>query len=169
MLSNERNMTMAIDKKEMQTRLWAEWTNGLKILADSLMKDQIEIINSACTTVLGNENFIQRAVMYVQRKMYIGKFSDYKTRIGAYETTIMELLGQVNKVCGGGEGHWYELGSKPRKIEYKSTLSDIIIDGDTDFSNEAWGDHAIEAYEKLGNYVNAIMDVLDKAQKELEK
>ena len=147
---------MAIDKKEMQTRLWAEWTNGLKILADSLMKDQIDIINSACTMVLGNENFIQRAVMYVQRKMYIGKFSDYKTRIGAYETTIMELLDEANALF-------------PEKIEYKSTLSDIIIDGDTDFSNEAWGDHAIEAYEKLGNYVNAIMDVLDKAQKELEK
>lgn len=59
MLSNERNMTMAIDKKEMQTRLWAEWTNGLKILADSLMKDQIDIINSACTTVLGNENLFR--------------------------------------------------------------------------------------------------------------
>ena len=28
---------------------------------------------------------------------------------------------------------------------------------------------AIAAYEKLGNYVNAIMDVLDKVQKELEK
>ena len=160
---------MAIDKKELQSRLWTEWTNGLKITADSLAKDQIDIINSACTTVLGNENFIQRAVMYIQRKMYIGKFSDYKTRIGAYETTILELLDQVNKMCGGGEGHWYELGCKPRKIEYKSTLSDIIIDGDTDLSNEAWGDHAIEAYEKLGNYVNAIMDVLDKAQKELEK
>ena len=159
---------MPIDKKEMQTRLWTEWTNGLKILADSLMKDQIDIINSACTTVLGNENFIQRAVMHVQRKMYIGKFSDYKTRIGGYETTIMELLGQVNKTLCDREGHWYELGSKSHKIEYKSTLSDIIIDGDTDLSNEAWGDHAIDAYEKLGNYVNAIMDVLDRAQKVLE-
>ena len=55
------------------------------------------------------------------------------------------------------------------KIEYKSTLRDIIIDGETNLSNEAWGDHAIEAYEKLGNYVNNVMDVLDKAQKELEK
>ena len=151
---DERNVTMAVDKKEMQTRLWAEWTNGLKILADSVMKDQIDIINSACTTVLGNENFIQKAVMYVQRKTYIGKFSDYKTRIGAYETTIMELLDEANALLA-------------EKIEYKSTLSDIIIDGDTDLSNEAWGDHAIAAYEKLGNYVNAIMDVLDKAQKEL--
>ena len=78
---------MAIDKKDLQSRLWTEWTNGLKITADSLAKDQI----------------------------------------------------------------------------------DIIIDGDTDLSNESWGDHAIDAYEKLGNYVNAIMDVLDKAQKELEK
>ena len=95
-------------------------------------------------------------MIYVQRKIWIGKFSDYKTRIGAYETTIMELLDEANALLA-------------EKIEYKSTLSDIIIDGDTDFSNEAWGDHAIEAYEKLGNYVNAIMDVLDKAQKELEK
>lgn len=106
---------MAIDKKELQSRLWTEWTNGLKITADSLAKDQIDIINSVCTCVLGEAN---------------------------------ALLAE--------------------KIEYKSTLSDIIIDGDTDLSNEAWGDHAIDAYEKLGNYVNAIMDVLDKAQKELE-
>ena len=96
------------------------------------------------------------AAIYVQRKVWIGKFSDYKTRIGAYETTIMELLREANSLLAD-------------KIEYKSTLSDIIIDGDTDLSNEVWGDHAIAAYEKLGNYVNAIMDVLDKAQKELEK
>ena len=148
---------MAIDKKDLQSRLWTEWTNGLKITANSLGTDQIEIINSACTCpLLGDENFVQKAVIYVQRKVWIGKFSDYKTRIGAYETTIMELLGEANALLAD-------------KIEYKSTLSDIIIDGDTDLSNEAWGDHAIEAYEKLGNYVNAIMDVLDKAQKELEK
>ena len=159
---------MAIDKKELQSRLWTEWTNGLKITADSLAKDQIDIINSVCTCVIGDENFVQKAAIYVQRKVWIGKFSDYKTRIGAYETTIMELLGQVNKTLGDGEGHWYELGNKPRKIEYKSTLSDIIIDGDTDLSNESWGDHAIDAYEKLGNYMNAIMDVLDRAQKILE-
>lgn len=148
---------MAIDKKELSSRLWTEWANGLKITANSLGTDQIEIINSAATCpLLGDENFVQKAVIYVQRKIWIGKFSDYKTRIGAYETTIMELLDEANALL-------------PEKIEYKSTLSDIIIDGDTDFSNEAWGDHAIEAYEKLGNYVNAIMDVLDKAQKELEK
>lgn len=147
---------MAIDKKELQSRLWTEWTNGLKITANSLGTDQIEIINSACTCpLLGDENFVQKAVIYVQRKIWIGKFSDYKTRIGAYETTIMELLREANALLA-------------EKIEYKSTLSDIIIDGDTDLSNEVWGDHAIEAYEKLGNYVNAIMDVLDKAQKELE-
>ena len=148
---------MAIDKKELSTRLWTEWTNGLKITANSLATDQIEIINSACTCpLLGDENFVQKAVIYVQRKVWIGKFCDYKTRIGAYETTIMELLREANSLLS-------------EKIEYTSTLSDIIIDGDTDLSNEAWGDHAIAAYEKLGNYVNNIMDVLDKAQKELEK
>ena len=147
---------MALDKKELASRLWTEWTNGLKILGDSLAKDQIEIINSTCTCVIGNENFVQKAAIYVQRKMYIGKFGDYKTRIGAYEDTIQKLLKEVNEQIG-------------EKIEYKSTLRDIIIDGETDLSNEAWGDHAIEAYEKLGNYVNNVMDVLDKAQKELEK
>lgn len=147
---------MALDKKELATRLWTEWTNGLKILGDSLAKDQIEIINSTCTCVIGNENFVQKAAIYVQRKMYIGMFGDYKTRIGAYEDTILKLLKEVNEQI-------------EEKIEYKSTLRDIIIDGETDLSNEAWGDHAIEAYEKLGNYVNNVMDVLDKAQKELEK
>ena len=148
---------MEFDKNELKSRLWTEWTNGLKITANSLGTDQIEIINSAATCpLLGDENFVQKAVIYVQRKIWIGKFSDYKTRIGAYETTIMELLDEANALL-------------PEKIEYKSTLSDIIIDGDTDFSNEAWGDHAIEAYGKLGNYVNAIMDVLDKAQKELKQ
>ena len=147
---------MALDKKELASRLWTEWTNGLKILGDSLAKDQIEIINSTCTCVIGNENFVQKAAIYVQRNMYIGKFGDYKTRIGAYEDTILKLLKEVNEQI-------------EEKIEYKSTLRDIIIDGETDLSNEAWGDHAIEAYEKLGNYVNNVMDVLDKAQKELEK
>lgn len=145
---------MSIDKNELKSRLWTEWTNGLRITANSLSKDQIDIINSLCTCVIGDENFVQKAVSYVQRKMWIGKFSDYKTRIGAYETTIMELINEVNSLL-------------PDKLEYRSTLTDIIIDGDTDLSNEAWGEHAIEAYEKLGNYVNAIMDVLDKAQKVL--
>ena len=75
---------MAIDKKELQSRLWTERTNGLKITANSLATDQIEIINSACTCpLLGDENFVQKAAIYVQRKVWIGKFSDYKTRIGA--------------------------------------------------------------------------------------
>lgn len=147
---------MSIDKNELKSRLWTEWTNGLKITANSLSKDQVDIINSLCTSVIGDENFVQKAVIYVQRKMWLGKFSDYKTRIGAYETTIMELINEVNSLL-------------PDKLEYRSTLSDIIIDGDTDLANEAWGDHAIEAYEKLVNYVNAIMDVLDKAQNELAK
>ena len=30
---------MALDKKELASRLWTEWTNGLKILGDSLAKD----------------------------------------------------------------------------------------------------------------------------------
>jgi len=63
---------MKISKEEMRSRLWAEWVNGLKIVADSLAKDSLQITNSPCTMVLGNENFIQKSVMYVQRKSYIG-------------------------------------------------------------------------------------------------
>lgn len=159
---------MAIDKKELQSRLWTEWTNGLKITADSLAKDQIDIINSVCTCVIGDENFVQKAVIYVQRKMYIGKFSDYKTRIGAYEKTILELLDEVRKVIGSNKRHGIIFDMPVDNISYKSTLNDIIIDGDTDLSNEYWGAHAIDAYGKLGNYVNTIMDILDRAQKALE-
>ena len=52
---------MAIDKKELQSRLWTEWTNGLKITADSLAKDQIDIINPVCTCVIAlmRKNLIQ--------------------------------------------------------------------------------------------------------------
>ena len=120
------------------------------------MKDSVDLSGSGCTIVLGNENFIQRAVMYLQRKSYIGKFKDYKTRISAYETTVMELIDQVNKML-------------PEKIAYRSTLADIIIDGDDRFENGEWGDHAMDAFEKLGDCLNNIMNVLDKAQKEIGK
>ena len=80
---------MSIDAKELNSCLWAEWKNGMKIMAESLLKDSVDISGSGCTIVLGNENFIQRAVMYLQRKSYIGKFKDYKSRISAYETTAM--------------------------------------------------------------------------------
>lgn len=162
---------MAIDKNELKTRLWAEWLNGIKNVELSLGNDQIQIINSACTTVIGNENFIQRAVMFVQRKTWISKFKDYKARIGAYETSIVELIGEVNKAIGEQKEPWYKMGGavNPEKIEYRSTLGDIIIDGDDSFANADWGDHAIDAYEKLHNYVLNLLDVLDKAQKKLEK
>ena len=160
---------MAIGKKELQSRLWTEWTNGLKILGDSLAKDQIDIINSICTTVIGDENFVQKAVIYVQRKVWIGKFGDYKTRIGAYEKTILELLNEVSKVTGGSRRYGIIFDLADDNLDYKSTLNDIIIDADTDLTNEFWGDHAIVAYEKLGNYVNSIMDILDRAQKVLER
>lgn len=55
------------------------------------------------------------------------------------------------------------------KVDFHSTLQEICIDTETDLANESWGDNAIAAYEKLGNYVNNLMDVLDKAQKEVEK
>ena len=162
---------MSIDAKELNSRLWAEWKNGMKIMMESLMKDSVDISGSLCTCVLGSENFIQRAVMYIQRKSYIGKFKDYKTRISAYEKSVMELVAEVNKmlVCQGAQP-WYKLGTPaPAKIEYHSTLDQIIIDGDDRFENEQWGDHAIAAFEKLSDYLGNIMDVLDKAQKEIGK
>lgn len=162
---------MATDVKDMNARLWAEWKNGMKIMMESLMKDSVDIGQSACTIVLGNENFIQRAVMYVQRKSYIGRFKDYKTRISAYEKSVMELVGEVNKVLASQESRpWQRPGTAaPSKIEYRSTLDQIIIDGDDRFENEQWGDHAIAAFEKLSDYLGGIMDVLDKAQKEIVK
>jgi len=164
---------MEIDKNEMKSRLWVEWTHGLKILGESLVKDQLAIINSACTTVIGNENFIQKAVMYVQRKTYIGKFKDYKARVSAYEKSILELVEQVNRSAPVETSEWslcrLKLKRSAWRIDYKSTLDSIIIDGDDSFENEAWGDHAIAAYEQLVDYVNNIMDVLSRAQDQLEK
>ena len=162
---------MTIDKNELKTRLWAEWANGLKLLGESLGSDRIKIINSACTMALGNENFIQRAVMCVQRKTWIGKFKDYKSRIAAYETSIVELVDEVNKLIGDEKGPWYKLGASGAspKIAYASALGDIIIDGDDRFDNADWGDHAIAAYEKLFDYVSKMIDVLSKAQDALDK
>lgn len=163
-------MGMSIDAKELNSRLWAEWKNGMKIMMESLMKDSADLPSSLCTCVLGNENFVQRAVIYIQRKSYIGKFKDYKTRISAYETTVMELIEQVNKMLAGAAPREGEIGaSEPAKIAYKSTLADIIIDGDDRLENEDWGDHAIAAFEKLGDYLNNIMNVLEAAQKEIGK
>lgn len=147
---------MSNEKKALASRLWSEWTNGLKILSDSLVKDQIEIVQSTCTCVIGNENFLQKTAIYMLRKKYIGKFDDYKSRIGAYERTIQSLLNEVNELV-------------EEKVDFHSTLQEICIDTETDLANESWGDNAIAAYEKLGNYVNNLMDVLDKAQKEVEK
>ena len=168
---DERGRYVAIDAKDMNSRLWAEWKNGMKIMAESLLKDSVDISSSLCTCVLGNENFIQRAVIYLQRKSYIGKFKDYKARISAYEKSVMELVAEVNRMLasqesqpGGSPGT-----SVPAKIEYRSTLDQIIIDGDDRFENEQWGDHAIAAFEKLSDYLGNIMDVLDKAQKEIGK
>ena len=160
---------MSIDTKELNSRLWAEWKNGMKILMESLLRDSAGLPASLCTCVLGNENFVQRAVIYIQRKSYIGKFKDYKTRISAYETTVMELIEQVNKMLAGANAKpWYQIGApEPTKIEYKSTLADIIIDGDDRLENTEWGDHAIAAFEKLGDYLNNIMNVLEAAQKEI--
>ncbi len=161
---------MGIDAKELNSRLWAEWKNGMKIMMGSLMKDSVDLTGSLCTTVFGNENFVQRAFIYIQRKSYIGKFKDYKTRISAYETTVMELIEQVNRMLAGAAPREGEsVASWAAKIEYKSTLADIIIDGDDRLENEDWGDHAIAAFEKLGDYLNNIMNVLESAQKGIGK
>ena len=164
-------MGMSIDAKELNSRLWAEWKNGMKIMMESLMKDSADLPSSLCTCVLGNENFVQRAVIYIQRKSYIGKFKDYKTRISAYEKTVMELIEQVNKTLSSASAKpWYQIGaSEPTNIEYKSKLADIIIDGDDRLENADWGDHAIAAFENLGDYLNNIMNVLEAAQKEIGK
>ena len=163
-------MGMNIDAKELNSRLWAEWKNGMKIMAESLMKDSVDLTASLCTAVIGNENFVQWAVIYILRKSYIGKFKDYKSRISAYETTVMELIEQVNRMFAGAAPREGESGaSGAAKIEHKSTLADIIIDGDDRLENEDWGDHAIAAFEKLGDYLNNIMNILEAAQKEIGK
>ena len=163
-------MSTNIDAKELNSRLWVEWKSGMKILMESLLRDSAGLPASLCTCVLGNENFVQRAFIYIQRKSYIGKFKDYKTRISAYETTVMELIEQVNRMLAGAAPREGEsVASWAAKIEYKSTLADIIIDGDDRLENEDWGDHAIAAFEKLGDYLNNIMNVLELAQKEIGK
>jgi len=164
-------MSTNINAKELNSRLWTEWKNGMKIMAESLLKDSVDLSGSGCTIVLGNENFIQRAVMYLQRKSYIGKFKDYKSRISAYEKSVMELVDEVNKMIANPESQpWYKFGTPaPAKIEYRSTHDEIIIDGDDRLENTEWGDHAIAAFEKLGDYLNNIMNVLEAAQKEIGK
>ena len=83
----------------------------------------------------------------------------------------MELIEQVNKTLASASAKsWYQIGaSEPTNIEYKSTLADIIIDGDDRLENTDWGDHAIAAFEKLGDYLNNIMNVLESAQKGIGK
>ena len=71
---------------------------------------------------------------------------------------MRDLISQVNKVLPPED-----------KIVYRTTLDEIIIDGDDSFENEAWGDHAIDAFMKLCEYNNNIMDTLSKAQDALEK
>lgn len=164
-------MSTNIDAKELNSRLWTEWKNGMKIMMESLMKDSADLPSSLCTCVLGNENFVQRVVVYIQRKSYIGKFKDYKSRISAYEKSVMELVDEVNKMIANPESQpWYKFGTPaPAKIEYRSTLDEIIIDGDDRQENTEWGDHAMEAFGKLSDYLANIMNILETAQKEIKK
>lgn len=147
-----------IDKNELRSRLWSEWVNGLKTLGNSLVKEHFDLMTSACAMVLGDENIIQRAIIFVQRKFYIRKFKDYRFQVGAYEQSAMTLLEDVNAVL-----------PDERKIRYTSTIDSIEIDEDDRFENATWGDDAISAYTKLVDYVNHIMDALDKAEKELNE
>ena len=41
---------MAIDKKELQSRLWTEWTNGLKLLDDARVLTAISRFPGAIST-----------------------------------------------------------------------------------------------------------------------
>lgn len=147
-----------IDKNELKSRLWSEWVNGLKTLGNSLVKEHFDLMTSACALVLGDENFFQRAIIFVQRKFYISKFKDYRSQVGAYEQSAMTLLEDVNAVL-----------PDESKVRYVSTIGNIEIDEDDSYENSSWGDNAISAYTKLVDYVNHIMDVLDKAQNELAK
>ena len=37
---------MSIGAKELSSRLWAEWKNGMKIMMESLMNDSVELLSS---------------------------------------------------------------------------------------------------------------------------
>ena len=109
---------MSIDAKELNSRLWGEWKNGMKIMMESLMKDSADLPSSLCTCVLGNENFVQRAVIYIQRKSYIGKFKDYKSRISAYETTAMRSPDTASPAKDRQRGRLERLKSRLRLNQY---------------------------------------------------
>lgn len=142
---------MAIGKNELTSRLWTEWVDGLRSLQDLIEKERGELADWLCLGLCGNENFVQKAAVCARRTTYVGKLGDYKTRIGAYEATVVELLGEVKDMLS-------------EKIEYKSTLSDIVIDGNTDLSNELWGAHIIGVYDKLGDCVGALIDTLNRVK-----
>ena len=39
-------MSTNINAKELNSRLWTEWKNGMKILIESLLKDSVELLSS---------------------------------------------------------------------------------------------------------------------------
>jgi len=145
---------MKMDKKEMDGALWEMWTRGVKLLGEGLVKDQLGILNAACTTVIGCENMIEKGAMFLQRKYYIGKFSTDKRQVAAWAADADALL----RECKGKHGV---------EVEYVSSPEAIYMDADDGLDNESWGDHAIDAFEKLVEYVNNLMDALDTAQKRI--
>ena len=83
----------------------------------------------------------------------------------------MELVDRVNAMFARSkEPPQQNIGKPPpARIDYYSTLYDIVIDGDDRLENERWGDHVIAAFEKLNDYLINIREILEKAQKEIEK
>lgn len=144
-----------MNAKELDQALWVEWTKGMKLLGEGLVHDQLGIINAACTTVTGMENIVEKGAMFVQRKYYIGKFSEWKRKVAQFETTAADRLREARAFSEAVPA-------------YESHLSEVFMDADDLLENEDWGDQAIAAFENLVNYVNGLMDALDEAQKVVE-
>jgi hypothetical protein len=106
-----------------------------------------------CSFAMGDENFLQRSALNLQRTSVISEFNELKTKIENFESKASKLISDSNSILHMFGTEWID-------VSHPISLYNINADEASGIGNENWGDNMSNALENLSNYVDAYSDTL---------
>lgn len=143
---------------DLRNRMSAKSMEAVQ-LSLKITRVSMDMAMSSCTFAMGDENFLQRSAINIERTSYISKFKDLKKEVESFESSASPILAEANSIL---------VLFKTDTIHPSGSLYSIEADEASGVGNENWGDNMNSAFEKLSDYVSAISSAFDRLDSQIK-
>ena len=143
---------------DIRKELSAVSFEGIK-LSMEISKTSMDLSMSFCCFTMGDENFIQRTAINIERTSFLTKFDDFKKKVEVFSETASGPISRANGILSM---------FKIDRIEVPGGLFSVDADRATGIGNENWGDNMNNAFERLSGFVDGYSNAVEKLDSQLK-